>query len=58
MNTYIITFDSGAPTYKSNERRVIKADSPADAVMQLMQTIRVNCIVKIKRSYMNINIRK
>lgn len=54
MNKYIITFDSGAPYYKCGEKRIVNGDSPADAVLKLMKTVRVNCVVKIKKAHLEI----
>lgn len=57
LSKFIITFDSGAPTYRCGEKRIINGTSPADAVMKLMKTIRVNCIVKIKKVDFHISVR-
>lgn len=49
MNEYIIVFDSGAPSFRCGIKKTITAISPADAVVKLMQSIKVDCITSIQK---------
>ena len=49
MSTYIITYDSGAPNYKSGVTEEIKSSSPAGAIATLMQREKIDCITKIQK---------
>lgn len=49
MNEYVIVFDSGAPSFKCVIKETITAISPADAVVKLMQSVKVDCITSIQK---------
>lgn len=49
MSKYIITFDSGAPSYRCRVKKIVTAVSPADAVVKLMQSVKIDCIIAIRK---------